>query len=462
MAIALGSGFPDHSHSGTLPGQPIFSVFSRRTGISAPPSPRAGENPAAEISVTAAEQPSLLAIQQESAAAAQSAIENSAAEIPGRQVRLVKESFAAIEDCGQQAMEYFYARLFVQNPELRSMFPLAMSAHRQRVFDALATMVASMGSPGELADQVGQLARDHRKFGVKDQHCEAFFSALLATIRQFSAGTWDAGTAAAWEAALGCVSTGMRTAAAKAAETSPAWWVGEVVQHDRRGIDLAVLTIRPDQPLPYLPGQYVSVQVARWPRIWRSFSIANAPRASGLIDLHVRAVPGGMVSTALVQSAQAGDSLLLGPAEGTMTISSGSPGRDLLCIAGGTGLAPVKALIEGVITAGGYGPQRRITLFAGARSGDDLYDLADLARLEASYPLLTVIPAVSQDPSWEGLAGPLPDVVRQYASAEDPGILGREIFVSGPRRMVREVLRILARRVPGERVHYDPQGPQAI
>jgi NAD(P)H-flavin reductase/hemoglobin-like flavoprotein len=417
--------------------------------------------PAELITAAPASQPSLLDIQQESVAVAQSAIENSAAEIGDRQVRLVKESFAAIEDCGQQAMEYFYARLFVQNPELRSMFPLAMNTHRQRVFDALAALVASMGSPGQLAHQVGQLARDHRKFGVKDKHCEAFFGALLATIRQFSTGTWGAETAAAWAAALDCVSAGMQTAAARAAETSPPWWVGEVVQHDRRGPDLAVLTIRPDQSLPYLPGQYVSVQVARWPRIWRSFSIANAPRASGLIDLHVRAVPGGMVSNALVHYAQAGDSLLLGPAEGTMTVSAEGPGRDLLCIAGGTGLAPVKALIEGVIAAGVPGPPRRITLFAGARSGHDLYDLADLARLEASYPLLAVIPSVSQDPDWDGLAGPLPEVVRQYAAREDPDIFGREVFVSGPSRMVREVLRILARRVPGDHLHYDPQGPQA-
>ncbi|MEP7024536.1 MAG: globin domain-containing protein, partial [Actinomycetota bacterium] len=371
------------------------------------------------------------------------------------QVRLVKESFAAIEARGQQAMEHFYAWLFVQNPEFRAMFPLAMSTHRQRVFDALSRMVQSMDSPGELADQVAQLARDHRKFGVKDKHCEAFFGALLATIRQFSGSTWTARTEEAWEAALGCISTGMQTAAAKDAENSPPWWVGEIVQHDRRGPDLAVLTIRPDQPLPYLPGQYVSVQTARWPRIWRNFSIANAPRANGLIDLHIRAVPGGMVSTALVHYAQAGDSLLLGPAEGTMTIPDGDPERDLLCIAGGTGLAPVKALIEGVIAASGSRPQRRISLFAGARRGSDLYDLRDLARLEASYPLLSVIPAVSDDPDWGGLSGRLPDIVRQHATCEDT-----EVFVSGPSRMVREVLRILARRVSGEHIHYDPQGAQ--
>jgi NAD(P)H-flavin reductase len=245
-------------------------------------------------------------------------------------------------------------------------------------------------------------------------------------------------------------------AADAAAKSSPPWWLGEIVRHDRRAPDLAVLSIRPSQAYPYLPGQYLSVQVARWPRIWRSYSIANAPRASGLIDLHVRAVPGGMVSNALVQHAQTGDSLLLGPAEGTMTIPEHGPGRDLLCIAGGTGLAPVKALIEGVIATAGPGPAgpaaaRKITLFAGARRATALYDMADLASLSARYPQLTVIPVVSGDPDWTGMAGLLPDVVRQQAACED-----REVFVSGPGPMVAAVLRVLAGRVPAERIHYDP------
>ena len=163
-----------------------------------------------------------------------------------------------------------------------------------------------------------------------------------------------AGIQTAWETALGDVSQIMRAAAAANAAQAPPWWVAEIVRHDQRGPDLAVLTISPDQSLPYRPGQYLDVQVARWPRVWRSFSVANAPRASGLLDLHVRAVAGGIVSTALVHYARAGDTLLLGPARGEMTISSDCE-RDLLCIAGGTGLAPIKALIEGQISAGQAG-----------------------------------------------------------------------------------------------------------
>ena len=67
-----------------------------------------------------------------------------------------------------------------------------------------------------------------------------------------------------------------------------------------RGPDIAVLTLQPEQPLNYLPGQHISVQTPHWPRLWRTYSIANAPRPDGLIRLHVRAVPGGLVSPVLV------------------------------------------------------------------------------------------------------------------------------------------------------------------
>jgi NAD(P)H-flavin reductase len=125
--------------------------------------------------------------------------------------------------------------------------------------------------------------------------------------------------------------------------------------------------------------------------------------------------------------------------------------RDLLCIAGGTGLAPIKALIEGAIGAAGPARQQKIALYLGARRADDLYDMQALALLEVSYPLLTVVPAVSGDPDWAGCTGLLPDVVRQHAVCE-----GREVFISGPGSMVTEAVRMLARRVSGAQIHHDP------
>ena len=67
-----------------------------------------------------------------------------------------------------------------------------------------------------------------------------------------------------------------------------------------------MLTLQPEQPLDYLPGQHISVQTPHWPLVLRTYSIANAPRPGGIIQLHVRAVSGGLVSPVLVHQVQAG------------------------------------------------------------------------------------------------------------------------------------------------------------
>jgi NAD(P)H-flavin reductase/hemoglobin-like flavoprotein len=364
--------------------------------------------------------------------------------------RLIKESFAHVLADAQEAMEYFYAHLFVQNPEIRALFPFAMGELREAVFQSLSQLVGIMDSPEACAAYLGQLGRDHRKFGVKDKHHDAFFEALLVTVEHFSGTDWSADAKAAWDAALQEAKSVMRAAAAADASRQPPWWVAEVIRHERRTESVAVLTMRPDRPLSYVPGQYLGVQVMRWPRVWRNFSIANAPRASGLLDLHIRAVPGGLVSNALVHHVGAGSTLLLGQARGAMTVPD-APARDLVCVAGGTGLAPIKAIIEGVTGGVSYGRRRNITLFVGARRQEDLYDIADLRALQSAYPSVLVIPVLSCDPGFAGTKGLLPDVVRGHASFENS-----DVFISGPDEMVRQTERVLASRLAADRIHRDP------
>jgi ferredoxin-NADP reductase len=108
----------------------------------------------------------------------------------------------------------------------------------------------------------------------------------------------------------------MISAARADSKVAPAWWTAEVTGHEPAAPDVAVLTVKPDEPLGYLPGQHVPVQTPRWPRQWRSYSIVNAPRPDGTLTLRVKAVPGGLVSTALVYHTRPGDILLLGAPEG--------------------------------------------------------------------------------------------------------------------------------------------------
>ncbi|MFC6082545.1 globin domain-containing protein [Sphaerisporangium aureirubrum] len=349
-----------------------------------------------------------------------------------------------------KATAYFYGRLFAENPHLRGMFPPAMDVQRERLFNALTRIVWSIDSPDGLTPYLGQLGRDHRKYGVLAEHYTAVGNALLATIRRFAADMWSAEMEAAWVAAYTAAANMMIDAAEADAGVSPAWWLAEVVDHELRTPDIAIVTLRPGTPLRFTAGQYVNVQSPRWPRVWRTYSIANAPRPDNTIRLHVRAVGGGWVSNALVSHTKIGDSLLVGPPVGTMVppCGGGDAGRDLLCVAGGTGLAPLKAIIEHVISSG---RRPNVHLLYGARTAAELYDLSDLIRMESSFPWLRVVPVVSEQPSYDGMRGRLPDVIRRFPSFGE-----HECYVCGPPGMVDETVRRLRDGgVPAGRIHRD-------
>jgi NAD(P)H-flavin reductase/hemoglobin-like flavoprotein len=353
---------------------------------------------------------------------------------------------------GPAAMEYFYARLFAASPDTRALFPMSMTAQRERMFTALTQIIWSLDNQPGCTAMVAGLGRDHRRFGVTDRHYAAFFSSLMDTAEHFAGSAWTPETAAAWQLALDYLASTMKSAATADAAIAPPWWIAEIVSHELRSPGVAVLRLRPSQPLPYRAGQYVPVQVTRWPRMWRPYSIANAPHPSGLIELHVRAVPGGLISNTLVHHSDIGDCIMLGAPGGSMTLADSD--RDLLCVAGGTGLAPIKAIIEQALAAVAPGRPRKITLFAGARQHFDLYDLEDLQLLESACPsFLRVIPVLSDEPGYNGLTGNLPDVVGGHGLFENT-----EAYVCGPAPMVSRTAALLAASIPPDQLHHDPLG----
>ena len=364
--------------------------------------------------------------------------------------QLVKESFGRLMATQQFAMEYLYARLFVQHPQFRALFPFSMEHTRTTTFEMLGKLVASLDSPEQTDLLLSRLGRDHRKFGVKGHHYGPFFDVLRATVEQVSGRSWAAGLDAAWTNVLRYFSDAMKAAAQADARDQPAWWIGEIVQHDRRTPTIAVLTIRPERPLKYEPGQYITAQVPKWPRLWRRYSIANAPRENGLLDLHVRAVPGGMVSTALVSHCGTGDILTLAAASGDLRIPA-DPERDLVCVAGGTGLAPIKSIVESVVGESRQGKRREITMYVGARRTSDLYDMRDLATLRLAYPALTLIPVVEDELEYPSQVSRLPEVVNSHASFRNT-----EVYLAGPASMISATRRTLSARVPSDRFRHDP------
>lgn len=361
----------------------------------------------------------------------------------------MRANFAKAAATGDEAPLYFYAHLFLTHPETRALFPVSMAHQRDRLFAALGDVVGRVDDLDALMPVLQQLGRDHRKFGTVAAHYPAVGASLLATLEHFD-DEWTPELAKSWSEAYDVVATVMIEAAEAAAEQPP-WWEADVVGHERRGIDVAVLQVRPRARFDYQAGQSVSLETDLRPKLWRYYSPANAPRPDGLMELHVKARDGGPVSTALVRRIGVGDVLRLGPPVGHLVLREDSD-RDLLLVAGGLGLAPLKALLDSVARKG---PPRRVDLYAGFRSEDQVYDRADLQRLEQEHPWLTVTFAVSED-KVSGLEhGDVGDVVLRHGPWNN-----REICVAGPAVMVEDtVSRLVTSGVPRQRISSEVFAP---
>ncbi len=364
----------------------------------------------------------------------------------GDLARLLKESWSLVEEDQDRVAGYFYARIFLSHPGVRDLFPVQMDVQRARLLGALVTIMQTLGDPERFDEYLRALGRDHRKFHVEPEHYQVIGGALIEALRHFAGEQWSAEYDQAWADAYAVIAEKMIAGAE--ADTDPPYWHGEVIEHERRGHDIAVFTVMPMQPLDFRAGQYVSLECPRFqPRLWRTYSPANAPRRDHSLEFHVRAVGAGWVSSALVRRLEVGDMLRIAAPMGSMTLDRRST-RDAVFVAGGTGLAPIKSLLEELTR---YNRTRWVHVFFGAKHRDDLYALPELTRLAARYPWLSVVPACSDDPAFPGEQGDISQVVARYGPWNE-----HDFFVSGSGPMVKATLRTLAElQVPAIRIKYD-------
>jgi NAD(P)H-flavin reductase/hemoglobin-like flavoprotein len=361
-------------------------------------------------------------------------------------VRLIRESFAAVEPRADEVGRFFYGILFSLAPAVRELFPANMEVQRSRLLRAIVHVVQMVDRPDELAPFLRQLGRDHRKFGVVAKHYQSVGTALIAALSRFAGDAWTPKVEQAWTDAYTLIATTMQEAAST--EQGPAWWNATVVEHQRLSWDLAIVRLRPEQPLPYRAGQYMSVETPQRPRLWRYLSPANAPRPDGQVEFHVRAVQGGWVSRAIVGHAKPGDVWRIGQPMGQLSVDRRS-GRDVLMVAGGTGVAPMRAMLEELSRWGG---NPHVHLFVGGRTEEDLYDLETLRGMASTNPWLTVVPVVESEPDSPGVEhGTLADVVTQRGAWAE-----HDVLVCGSPAMIRAtVASMLVAGTPLDRIKYD-------
>jgi NAD(P)H-flavin reductase/hemoglobin-like flavoprotein len=364
----------------------------------------------------------------------------------------MRASFAKAAAAGDEAPLYFYSHLFLSHPETRKLFPVSMAHQRDRLFQALGDVVAYVDDLDRLVPILQALGRDHRKFGTVAEHYPAVGASLIATLRHFD-DEWNPALEQTWAEAYGVVAQVM-IEAAEAATDEPPWWDAEVVSHDRRTVDTAVMWLHPTPEFRYRAGESISLETDVRPKLWRYYSPANAPRPDGLLEIHVRAYDGGPVSTALVRRVGQGDVVHLGPPLGHIHFDQDSD-RDLLLVAGGTGLAPLKAVVDQVAR---YGPPRRVDLFVGSRTEERIYDRADLERLDAEHPWLTVTFAVSGDDLSPLEQGDVGEVVARHGPWSS-----RDVYVAGPAAMVEDTTtRLVKDGVRPERIRSEVFAPSRL
>ena len=323
-----------------------------------------------------------------------------------------------------------------------------MEVQRSRLLRALVHVVQMVDRPDELVPFLEQLGRDHRKFGVLAEHYDAVGAALLGSVAEFAGPAWTPEVEKAWTDAYTTVAGAMRTAAR--AERGPATWLGRVVGHRRIGWDLAVVEVAASEPVPYRAGQYVSVETPQRPRLWRYLSPANAPRDDGRLEFHVRAVPGGWVSRAIVAHSRVGDTWRIGPPMGRMHIARNSAGTCCWSRA-----APASRPSARCWTTSRAARASRASRSSSADArGTTSTTSRTLRRLSYANPWLDVIPVVERDDTGNGGAeiGTLSDVVTRYGSWAD-----HDVTVCGSPAMIRStVAQMLVAGTPLDRISYDP------
>ncbi len=200
------------------------------------------------------------------------------------------------------------------------------------------------------------------------------------------------------------------------------------------------LRLPPGQVLQYFAGQYIDVtrrDDVRNEGVRRSYSLANAPRADHQVELHVRQVPGGEMSRYWFDDIKPNDLLQLRGPMGAFFLR-GIAGKSLVMLATGTGIAPVKAMLESVTRLTPADAPRSLMLLWGGREPADLYwDPCSLDFGNAGVAL-QYVPVLSRaDTNWGGERGYVQEVLlRQCQDFSDTVVYacGSDAMINGARK----------------------------
>jgi ferredoxin-NAD(P)+ reductase (naphthalene dioxygenase ferredoxin-specific) len=228
---------------------------------------------------------------------------------------------------------------------------------------------------------------------------------------------------------------------------------GTVLAIEELTHDIRRLRIKPAKPMAFSPGQYATLQFT--PDHIRPYSWAGLPNDDEM-EFHIRQVPGGRVTDYVFSSLKVGDAVRISGPMGTAYLRQKQSGP-MLCVGGGTGIAPIISIVRGAMAANMHNP---VHVYFGVRSQEDSYDLERLRRLAQEHGNMTLHVVVATGPVHAGLrSGLVTDAIQQDLPAWK-NFVG---YFCGAPAMV-EALSSLAQSLgmPLDNIHADAFYPSGI
>jgi len=230
----------------------------------------------------------------------------------------------------------------------------------------------------------------------------------------------------------------------------------EVIDITDLTYDIKEFTFKLIEPkeIIFKAGQYVQFEAPRYPKskqlVSRAYSISCSPRYKDKIQLIIRKVPEGICTTYIFNYLKKGDPVNLTGAFGDFYIRDTE--NDIFFVAGGSGKAPIKSMVEKLFEAGS---KRKMVYFFGARTKKDLYYTELFEHYEKKLPDFLYIPILSQptpECDWKGRTGFIPEYFPEFIRKPEK----TEAYLCGSPGMISAVVKGLTKiRVPEEQIFFD-------
>jgi Na+-transporting NADH:ubiquinone oxidoreductase subunit F len=229
-----------------------------------------------------------------------------------------------------------------------------------------------------------------------------------------------------------------------------------VVGLDSLTHDIKQLTLKLEDPdtMEYKAGQFVQIETPVYElsdeAVYRAYSMSSVPSSQNTIEMEIRLVPDGICTTYVHKHLKVGDTMTVNGPYGDFHRTDND--REMICIAGGSGMAPLKSILYDMREKA---IKRKARYFFGAKSKRDLFLLDEMKQLEQDLDDFKFIPALSEpadDDNWDGETGLITEVVDRHTD----DLSEAEAYLCGSPFMIDACIEVLQKHgMKEENIFYD-------